>query len=86
MELETINKLFLELSQIATATTARELLLKEQIRTLEDQIGYLPDGVHPDERKPRAETWLRERENWQAEVEALRKELDRWRIKPPRII
>ena len=31
MELETINKLYLELSQITTATTAREILLQEQL-------------------------------------------------------
>ena len=31
MELETINKLYLELSQITTATTARETLLQKQI-------------------------------------------------------
>ena len=31
MELETINKLYLELSQIATATTAREILLQKQL-------------------------------------------------------
>ena len=29
MELETINKLYLELSQITTATTAREILQKQ---------------------------------------------------------
>lgn len=39
---------------------------------LEKQIGELPDGAHPDERKPRAETWLKERENWQSEVNNLR--------------
>lgn len=31
MELETLNKLYLELSQITTATTAREILLKKQL-------------------------------------------------------
>jgi len=31
MELETINKLYLELSQITTATTAREILLQKQL-------------------------------------------------------
>ena len=31
MELETINKLYLELSQITTATTARETLLQKQL-------------------------------------------------------
>jgi hypothetical protein len=33
MELETINKLYLELSQIATATTKRELELEELLRS-----------------------------------------------------
>ena len=31
MELETINKLYLELSQIATARTAKELALEEAV-------------------------------------------------------
>ena len=31
MELETINKLYLELAQITTATTAREILLQKQL-------------------------------------------------------
>ena len=31
MELETINKLYLELSQITTATTAREILLQKKL-------------------------------------------------------
>jgi len=34
MELDTINKLFLELSQIATATTAKELRLEKDRRRL----------------------------------------------------
>ena len=34
MELETINKLFLELSQVATAQTAKEIELTEQRDTL----------------------------------------------------
>lgn len=34
MELETVNKLFLELSQFATATTAKELALKKEIEEL----------------------------------------------------
>lgn len=46
--------------------------LKEQVRDLNDQIGYLPDGVHPDERNPRAATWLAERANWQSELAQLR--------------
>lgn len=34
MELETINKLFLELSQFATAKTNREIELEEKIKLL----------------------------------------------------
>lgn len=33
MELDTINKLFLELSQVATATTAKELALEEKLKS-----------------------------------------------------
>ena len=33
MELETVNKLYLELSQIATAKTARELELEDLLRS-----------------------------------------------------
>lgn len=33
MELETINKLYLELSQVATAKTARELELEDLLRS-----------------------------------------------------
>lgn len=40
-------------------------------------IGYPPEGSHPDEWMPRAETWHRERQNWQAEVERLRQEIAR---------
>ena len=36
------------------------------------QVGSLPEGAHPDELKPRGETWLAERANWTAEVEALK--------------
>ena len=32
MELETVNKLYLELSQVTTATTARELALVSALR------------------------------------------------------
>lgn len=37
MELETINRLYLELSQIATAKTARELELESEIQQLRSQ-------------------------------------------------
>ena len=38
MELETVNKLYLELSQVATAKTARELELEERELELEDLL------------------------------------------------
>lgn len=46
-----------------------------RLEELEKQIGEVPEGSHPDERKPRAETWLKERTNWQCEVEALREKI-----------
>ena len=36
MELETVNKLYLELSQIATAKTARELELEDMLRSAQE--------------------------------------------------
>lgn len=39
---------------------------------LEKLIGEPPEGSHPDEWKPRAETWHQERQNWSDEVLALR--------------
>ena len=38
MELEIINKLYLELSQIATAKTAKELDLERRIALLREQL------------------------------------------------
>lgn len=38
-----------------------------------NKVGVLAEGVHPDEINPRAETWLKERGNWEAEVNQLRK-------------
>lgn len=46
-------------------------------RELEDKIGYLPDGTHPDEREPRSTTWLQERANWQKERDAIRAEFEK---------
>ena len=37
MELQTVNKLFLELSQFATATTAKEFELKREIHDLKEK-------------------------------------------------
>ena len=40
MELETINKLYLELSQFATATTARELEVRKRIAMAMQDLEY----------------------------------------------
>lgn len=37
----------------------------------EAEIGDPPEGSHPDEQKPRAETWHRERQNWIAQTAAM---------------
>jgi hypothetical protein len=42
MELETINKLFLELSQITTATTAKELAMQRELDRIDAVI--FPSG------------------------------------------
>ena len=45
MELETINKLYLELSQIATARTAKELALEERaLFDLPEDVGHSADA------------------------------------------
>lgn len=38
MEIETVNKLFLELSQFATATTAKEVKLKELLVAAKNEL------------------------------------------------
>ena len=48
---------------------AEQMKLRADIETL---IGQPPEGSHPDEWKPRAETWHQERLNWEAEVGQLR--------------
>jgi hypothetical protein len=40
------------------------------------EVGFAPEGSHPDEQKPRAETWHGERLNWIAEVNQLRAQVD----------
>ena len=45
MELETLNKLYLELSQITTATTAREILLQKQLAEAQKVQGQLLDAL-----------------------------------------
>lgn len=58
------------------AKTYEEMKAKfDRLDELEEDIGELPEGAHPDERKPRAETWLQERANWQIEVEMLRNKI-----------
>ena len=45
MELETINKLYLELSQITTATTAREMLLQKQLAEVQREAVSLAKSL-----------------------------------------
>ena len=45
---------------------------------LKEDVGVLPPGAHPDEARPRAESWLYERANWESEVNALRQECAMW--------
>jgi hypothetical protein len=66
-----------------------------RLEELEKQVGQIEEGQHPDEIKPRAETWLQERANWQSEVDTLRAKIaeqeliingieegaDEWRMK-----
>ena len=40
MELETVNRLYLELSQIATAKTSRELLLEKVLHAARDVVQW----------------------------------------------
>lgn len=40
-------------------------------------IGQPPEGSHPDEWGPRADSWHAERLNWINEVERLRAEIER---------
>ena len=64
MELEIINKLYLELSQITTATTAREILLQKQLAeaqrdmemlrgALEVLADYVDERIGDNECRPR---------------------------------
>lgn len=50
---------------------------RKKATELERLIGSPPEGSHPDESKPRAETWHQERLNWIAETEQLRAEIAR---------
>ena len=38
MQLDTINTLYLELSQVATATTAKELALKKELAEIDGEL------------------------------------------------
>ncbi len=56
---------------------AEQMKLRADLETL---IGQPPEGSHPDEWKPRAETWHAERLNWIGEVEALRVHIESLRV------
>jgi hypothetical protein len=53
------------------------LRLADRTQELERLIGQPPEGSHPDEWLPRAETWHQERANWADEVERLRAHIQR---------
>lgn len=57
MELETINRLYLELSQVATATTAKEQRLKNELDDV-DAILW-PNGNKPTNYEPHRATRLK---------------------------
>jgi hypothetical protein len=61
MELETINRLYLELSQVATANTAREVKLRDQrnsaIVLINRLIEKLHDRTFNDEAAEEDGTW-----------------------------
>jgi hypothetical protein len=60
MELETINKLYLELSQVATAVPEKELLYKEALQRIRKyRNDDLPDGNGAEMRKIADETLRR---------------------------
>lgn len=57
MQLETINKLYLELSQVATAKTAQELRLERFNNSLIDRMNYFAGAIvdmHTGENKDSA--------------------------------
>lgn len=57
------------------AEQTENVLLKQLNAALRRQIG-VPDGGSRDERYfPRASTWIKERENWEAEVRQLREDV-----------
>ena len=66
MELETINKLFLELSQVTTAKTKRELQLEHQLeyarKQNEDYVDLLNSACAIADREGRGTHWGRWRD------------------------
>jgi len=60
MELETINKLYLELSQITTATTAREILLQKQLAEAQkdsERLDWIDSQTYAGA-NPRGNVWM----------------------------
>jgi hypothetical protein len=57
MQLDTINTLYLELSQVATATTAKELALRAQLNAVSSILW--PDDTQPVDYEPDLATRLR---------------------------
>jgi hypothetical protein len=46
MELETLNKLYLELSQIVTAQTPAEIALEQKVKRLEKELANEKKNYH----------------------------------------
>lgn len=46
METETIDRLFLELSQVTQATTAKELALQDEVQRLREALVYVAFATH----------------------------------------
>lgn len=61
----------LEPSEIHTLYIVLDVF--KSLAKLRRTIGHTVIGQHPDEINPRAETWMKERQNWEAEVDSLRK-------------
>lgn len=85
MELETINKLFLELSHVANATTAKELALQAKLNRLQDDVERLVELASyqaldlrdfSDNSDRSLECWRSLPENLQTAINAKEIELD----------
>ena len=67
MELETVNKLYLELSQVATAKTARELELEDLLTSARAIATQQAAPAFQDAEDAARYRWLRDMHDWYAE-------------------